>query len=327
MNAPVRLQVRTAVYRQMTDTRVGVKGELERGQTASTAAIGAFGGVSPGLVPDQELEIDLPEVEDLPRDLHEQITDLLQSRSYSTQEESLEGWLQATLCLQGQPFQSKWLIISSFCLYVIDCQSLKLDRKVNIPQVQLVSMGGNRLGCVLHVPQGGDLLLETPQLVQFLTALQVIYNENTRQYIPCVIVESSELRKRLNSLSKSVLASFHTADYERITSILVRKGQFWESKAFLRKARYGSEAGSVLLSDGAVYFLSEDYSVRERVPLEMLTSVTLGSDSLTLHTVQEDRVVYLGTAFLEAVDRVLERRGLARLTVRPATNSFSNKQL
>lgn len=327
VNAPARQQVRSTVQRQMTDTRVGLKGDLERVQTASTVAFGAVGAVSPGLVPDRDLEIDLPEVEDLPKHLQEQITDLLQSRSYSTQEESLEGWIQAALCLQGQPLQSKWLIISSFCIYIIDCESLKLERKVNIPQVQLVSMAGNRQGCVLHIIQGGDFLIETQQLQRFLTALQVIYNENTRQYIPCVTVESSDLRKRLNSLSKSVLTAFHTPDSERITSIFARKGDFWESKAFLRKSRYGTEAGYVLLSDYAVYFLCEDYSAKERLLLETVTSVTLESDHLILHTVQKDRVVYLGTAFLEALDRVLERRGLARLTVRPAGSSFSNQQL
>lgn len=325
VNAPIRQQMRTAVHRQMSDIRLGLKGEVEKMKTASTAVMEAAGGGSAGLVPDKEMEIDLPVAEDLPVDLREQITDLLQSRSYSTQEEVLEGWIQANICSHNQPLEAKWLIISSFCIYIIDCVSLKLDRRVNIPQVQLVSLAGNRKGCVLHASQGGDLMIETPLMLQFLTALEVIYNENTRQYIPCVVVDSNEqLRKRINSLSKSTLASFHSIDSERITSILIRKGELWESKAFIRKARYDSEAGYVLLSDGAVYLLSEDYSVKDRIPLETLTSASLGSENLTVHTVQGDRVVYLGTAFLEALDRVLERRGLPRLTVRPTNNSFSN---
>ena len=317
--------MKPAVHRQMSDIRLALRGEVRNMKTASTAVLEAAGGGSPGVVPDKEMEIDLPDTEDLPANLREQITDLLQSRSYSTQEEVLEGWVEAKVCLQSQPLEAKWLIISSFCLYIIDCASLKLDRRVNIPQVQLVSLAVTRKGCVLHASQGGDLMIETPLMLQFLTALEVIYNENTRQYIPCVVVDSNEqLRKRINSLSKSTLASFHSADSERITSILVRKGELWESKAFIRKARYDSEAGYVLLSDGAVYLLSEDYSVKDRIPLETLTSASLGSENLTVHTVQGDRVVYLGTAFLEALDRVLERRGLPRLTVRPANNSFSN---
>lgn len=318
--------MRPLVHRQLSEMNLGLKAELEKQQTASTMAVGSTWAGSPGMVPDREMEIDLPDIDDLPSDLREQITDLLQSRSYTTQEELLEGWLQAEICGENQPRQSKYVILSSYCLYILDSRSLRLERKINIPQVQLVSLTPAKNACVLHVTHGGDVLIDTAMLPNLLTALQVIYNDVTRKYIPCVTIDSNELlRKRINAVSKSTLGSFHSQAAERVTSILTRKGELGETQVFLRKARYGSEMGFVLLSDEAIYFLSEEYTAKERLQLDALTSATLSSESLTLHAVKGDYVVYLGVAFLEAVDKALGRKRLARLTVRP-DNSASNNQ-
>lgn len=216
--------------------------------------------------------------------------------------------------------------LSSLWLYVLDAESLKLDRKVRLSNVQLMTLDNEGGLLLIHTggaePEG-DLLLECKEAVALVEAVEVAAHTSLQHYVPVTTADSSEtVRRRRNQLGKAALLSYHTSEFQEVMRVFVSHGEVGENRVYLRRTRVCSQQHpetrcQVLLSSKALYFLTEDFSLLEKIPLTQLSGFTLSatSDRVALHSSQGDRMLMLNNSFIEALDKAVAALGLERLQV------------
>ena len=287
---------------------------------------GPLNTTSESWVPQEEghsLEVRLASLGVLSEAVRTRLQDLMEAnaKDFYQNEEIVLG--HTSVCMEGK---ESLAFLTSLWLYVLDAGSLRLDRKVRLSNVQLLTLAPDCRLLLIHTggaePEG-DLLLECEQAAVLVEAVEVAAHTSLQHYIPVTTADSSEtVRHRRNQLGKAALLSYHTSEFQEVMRVFVNHGEMGENRVFLRRTRVCSQQHAetrcqVLLSSKALYFLAEDFSLLEKIPLTQLSGFTLSatSDRVALHSSQGDRMLMVNNSFIEALDRAVAALGLERLQV------------
>lgn len=287
---------------------------------------GALNSTQESWQPQEEghsLEVRLSSLGSLPESTRTRLRDVMEANAkdfYQT-EEMLLGY---TRC--SHEGKESLAFLTSLWLYLLEADSLRLERKLRLSNVQLITLAPEGGLLLIHTggaePEG-DLLLECSDVGALVESMEVAAHSSLQHYVPVTTADSAEtVRRRRNQLGKAALLSYHTSEFQEVMRVFVTYGQVGENRVYLRRTRVWAQQHpetrcQVLLSDKALYFLTDDFTLLEKIALTQLTGLTLSatSDRVALHSTVGDHMLMLNNSFIETLDKTVMALGLDRLQV------------
>ena len=238
---------------------------------------------------------------------------LYQDRDYGPEE--LLGHSEVLQYVNAEVSERRMLAVSNYCMYVLTEESPRVAYVCEILEMRLITLQPDRQSCLFH-QSTGDLWLQRTGLPDLIMVVEGSFYSKRNKYIPCTTAET-HLGTLYNQRSKENLVSYHSPEYQEITTIIIQHGCIGENRLYFRKTRSCSGAYPVLtdvyilITSLRLYILADDYALVSKTLLAKVWEVAIAEDESCqmLTTGTESRLFYLDRSFRRLMEEIVSRKG------------------
>jgi hypothetical protein len=255
------------------------------------------------------------------------------------EEEVLEGVITVDKHTDSYSTLEMHVLVTNYSLYVVTPENLLLDRRVKLTDITIMGLTKNYSSCIFHVDKSdvnGDLWLNAGNVAEVTKAVQVLYKLRTEHYIPFYSdATENALNRRFNNISLSFLQTFKTREMVAVTDLLCKEGSLGENVLYIKRTQRitdleGTQEIVALLTEKALYALTQDYTVIDKTYVQYIVSVHAveGNSKLVIRTESgESHIWHLPASFLEKLERAISQVRKNKLKVESITENRAETML